>query len=202
MRRIAVFGLVITGLLCLPLSAEARCGKERWAVKTGTDRDAQQVDTSVHNVTRIAAMRSWPAPNQLPATTRIAPYELKVWVVDATLKAYKVEDDPRTGDSDYHLVLADDSGNTIIAEIPLRPASRRGAPSWSLLQTRERNSTLNFRPLGNFRTRIRPSGSLASGFSIFTMGRTEWRRMPWSYILYSKSSSQPPDRSNRNDDQS
>ncbi len=57
-------------------------------------------------------MQSWPAPDHLPATKRIAPYELKVWVVDATLTSYKVEDDPNTGDSDYHLVLADESGNT------------------------------------------------------------------------------------------
>jgi len=97
--------LVLAGLLASPLSAEAaRCGKERWSVKTGIDSDADLVDTAPHNVTRIAAMRSWPAPDHLPATKRIAPYELKVWVVDATLTSYKVEDDPNTGDSDYHLV--------------------------------------------------------------------------------------------------
>ena len=78
---ITVAVVVLVGLLSLPQSAEARCGKERWAVKTGTDSDAQLVDTAVHNVTRIAAMRSWPAPDHLPATKRIAPFELKVWVV-------------------------------------------------------------------------------------------------------------------------
>src|SRR6266566_2410994 len=103
MPRIALFGLILAGLLSMPLSAEARCGIERWAVKTGTDNDAQLVDMSVHNVTRIAAMRSWPPPDQPPPTKRVPPFELKVWVVDATPTAYKVEDDPNKGDSDYHL---------------------------------------------------------------------------------------------------
>ena len=118
MLRIALFGLILAELSLMPLSAEARCGTERWPVKIGTDDDAGLVDMSMHNVTRIAAMRSWPAPDVLPQTRRVPPNELKVWVVDATLTAYKVQDDPNTGDSDYHLILADDSANTIIAEIP------------------------------------------------------------------------------------
>jgi len=77
MRRIALFGLVLVGLLSLPSSADARCGKERWSVKTGTDSDAQQVDMTTQNATTIADMRSWPAPAHLPLKTRIAPHELQ-----------------------------------------------------------------------------------------------------------------------------
>ena len=89
------------------------CGKERWKVKTGGDVDAKQVDVSAIHKTRISAMRSWPAPNHLPPNTRVAPYELQVWSVDATLTQFIKE-----MDGDLHLVLADDSGHTIIAEIP------------------------------------------------------------------------------------
>jgi hypothetical protein len=105
-------GLLAVFVTVLPLAAFA-CGQERWDVKTGMDLDAKLVDPSVIHNTRIAAMRSWPAPNHPPSKNRVAPYETQVWTVNATLKAYALEKD-----SDYHLVLADPSGNTIIAEIP------------------------------------------------------------------------------------
>ncbi len=73
-------------------------------------------------------MRSWAAPNHLPSHSRIVPDETRVWVVDAILTLYKVEDDPITGDSDYHLVLSDGSGNTIIAEIPSPGCVGSGSP--------------------------------------------------------------------------
>jgi len=40
-----------------------------------------------------------------------------VFVVNATLTDYKLETGA-TGDSDYQLVLMDDQGNTMVAEIP------------------------------------------------------------------------------------
>src|SRR5262249_56751434 len=44
---------------------------------------------------------------------RIAPFETRVYVVMATLTQYKLETD-----TDYHLVIKDGAGNTMIAEIP------------------------------------------------------------------------------------
>jgi hypothetical protein len=67
-------------------------------------------------------MISWRPPSLIPHDHRVAPYETTVWVLDATLVKYK-----RQIDSDYHLVLRDSSGNTMIAEIP-RP-SRVGSSS-------------------------------------------------------------------------
>ena len=58
-------------------------------------------------------MRSWTAPSGIPSNNRVAPYETTVWTVNATLVEYKLEDD-----SDYHIVIKDDAGNTIITEIP------------------------------------------------------------------------------------
>jgi len=88
------------------------CGVERWSVKTGTDADAALVSLSPQSTT-IATMRSWPAPTTIPTNNRISPYETTTWTVNATLVEYKLETD-----SDYHIVIKDDSGNTIVTEIP------------------------------------------------------------------------------------
>jgi len=171
MPRIALFVLVLTGFLSLPPSANARCGVERWAVKTGTDRDAHLVDMSVHNQTRIAAMRSWPAPDFLPPTTRIDPYELKVWTVDGTLTAYKVEDNPNTGDSDYHLVLADESGNTIIVEIPLPTCVKEGSPFLEAITNAREKFDAMFQATGTFQDTDTPVRVSGVGFFDFHHGQ-------------------------------
>ncbi len=92
----------------------ANCGVERWSVKTGTDFDNGMVNLSSSTPTTIATMRSWNAPGSIPANNRVAPFETTQWVVNGTLVKYKLEDD-----SDYHLVISDESGNTFITEIPL-----------------------------------------------------------------------------------
>ncbi len=113
-----IWFLVLTFAAMLPDAALARCGKERWDIKTGTDPDARLVDLTKQKKTRIVAMRSWTAPDELPDDGRIAPHEATVYVVEAWLTIYREEDSPTTGDSDYHLVLTDDAGHTIIAEVP------------------------------------------------------------------------------------
>jgi len=89
------------------------CGVERWPVKTGTDADAGLINLQSTTQTTIAALSSLPAPTTLPANNRIQPTETIVFQLDATLTEYKLEPD-----SDYHLVLSDGSGNTLISEIP------------------------------------------------------------------------------------
>jgi hypothetical protein len=53
-----------------------------------------------------------PKPATLPANNRIQPTETTVYRLHATLTKYKLETD-----SDYHLVVADSSGHTMITEI-------------------------------------------------------------------------------------
>ncbi len=89
------------------------CGVERWSVKTGTDADAGLINLQSTTPTTIASLISLPAPTTLPSNNRIQPTETTVFQVAATLVEYKLE-----ADSDYHLVLSDASGNTMIAEIP------------------------------------------------------------------------------------
>jgi hypothetical protein len=104
--------LVFLSLLAAP-HLFAQCGVERWSVKTGTDADKGLVSLGSSTSTTIATMRSWPAPSPIPANNRVSPYETTQWVLNATLTQYKLE-----SDSDYHLVLQDGSGLTMIAEIP------------------------------------------------------------------------------------
>lgn len=88
-------------------------GVERWSIKTGTDEQASQVATeSIQG--KIAELVSFPAPPDPDAVPdRDTPVELTTYTIDCTLVAYKEE-----SDGDFHLVLSDDSNNTMIAEIP------------------------------------------------------------------------------------
>jgi len=103
-------------------TATPNCGVERWSVKTGTDTDAHSV-SFVSQSTTIATMRSWTAPSPIPANNRVSPFETTVWTISANLLEYKFEDD-----SDYHIVLQDTSGNTIIGEIPNPGCVGSGSP--------------------------------------------------------------------------
>jgi hypothetical protein len=104
-----------------------RCGVERWSVKTGTDAGAQQVDLSRPTPTTIANLIGLTPPNPIPRDSRIAPTENTVFVVNAMLTDYKLEGGSR-GDSDYHLVLRDDLGKTMVAEIPSPTCVGSGSP--------------------------------------------------------------------------
>ncbi len=89
------------------------CGVERQSVKVGTDADIGKVNFNAPQNTTIAALRAFPTPATIPTNNRISPEETTVWIVDATLTLIKLE-----SDQDYHLVIQDASGNTMIAEIP------------------------------------------------------------------------------------
>jgi hypothetical protein len=89
------------------------CGVERWSVKTGTDADAGLINLQSTTPDTIASLISLPAPTTLPTNNRNQPTETTVFQVQATLTEYKLE-----SDSDYHLILSDGSGNTMITEIP------------------------------------------------------------------------------------
>jgi hypothetical protein len=96
-----------------PNASTGSCGVERWAVKTGTDADRGLINLDATSATTIAALDALSAPSSLPSNNRVAPTETTVYRVQATLTEFKME-----ADSDYHLVLADTSGHTMIAEIP------------------------------------------------------------------------------------
>ena len=111
--------------------AFAECGgTERWGVKDGTDPDASHVDLS--NITPISIddLIHNQEPHLPPVgdnETRL-PQETHVYRVQARLVKWK-EEAGETGDSDFHLVLTDDTlkytkphenptGHSFIGEIP------------------------------------------------------------------------------------
>ena len=85
----------------------------RWSVKTGADAGAGQLVGQVPTATTIASLRALAVPAVLPPDGRSEGAEQTTWQLEATLTGYKHETD-----GDYHLVIADDQGNTMIAEIP------------------------------------------------------------------------------------
>lgn len=124
--------------LNVEISPPVQCSPQRLSVKTGTDADAGLVDVDSLTPTTVATMRSWLKPDSIPSNKRIQPYETTVWVLNATLILYKLDDD-----SNDYLVLRDDSGNTIIAKIPCPCCVASSSPftigitkSWSRFNTR------------------------------------------------------------------
>ena len=91
------------------------CPVARYPVRFGRDKDANLIDLSAFTRTTVEEMRSWPTPGVIPPESRISPYETTVLALEATLIEYQRERD--FDDSDYRLVLADESGRTIIAKI-------------------------------------------------------------------------------------
>jgi hypothetical protein len=117
-------GLVLAALLLLHgVPVYAQCGVERWSVKTGTDSQAPSINLSTYISTTIYNFWSSTAPSSLPANSRIAPRELNQYRVSGTLTKYK-----RETDSDYHLVIQDGSGRTMIVEIPSINCVGGGSP--------------------------------------------------------------------------
>src|SRR5947207_15354064 len=145
-----VAGHLVVFVLFLSLTASpllAQCGVERWSVKTGTDPDAGLVNLSSTSSTTITTMRSWTAPNPIPANNRVSPYETTQWVLNATLTQYKSE-----SDSDYHLVLSDASGNTLIAEIPSPSCVGAGSPFGPGIQNARNQFDAKYTATSSFKT--------------------------------------------------
>jgi hypothetical protein len=90
------------------------CGVERWAVKTLSDPAAKKVNFDPQYTT-IQSLRSERRPiagNAALPNNRF-PLEYKTFKIEALVIAYKLE-----SDRDFHVVLADNQGRTMVAEIP------------------------------------------------------------------------------------
>src|SRR4051794_32586949 len=101
----------------------AACGVERWSVKTGTDPQAPSVVLSSYISSTIYNFRQSVRPSSLPSNGRVTPRETTQYQLGATLTKYI-----REGDSDYHLVITDSSGRTMIAELPAVNCVGVGSP--------------------------------------------------------------------------
>ncbi len=165
LRRSRLFLAVL--LLVIPTSLFAQCGVERWSVKTGTDADVGKVNLNSSTNTTIAALRTPAAPNPIPANNRVSPWETTEWVLNATLTQYKLE-----SDSDYHLVLQDAGGLTMIVEIPSPTCVGAGSPFLAGITNARNEFNAKFTPTTSFQTANIPVQIKGVGMFDFLHGQT------------------------------
>jgi hypothetical protein len=154
-------------LLVVPTTLFAQCGVERWSVKTGTDADVGLVNLNSSTNTTIAALRSLAAPNPIPANNRVSPWETTEWVLNATLTLYKLE-----SDSDYHLVLQDANGLTMIVEIPSPTCVGAGSPFLPGITNARNEFNARFTATTSFQTANIPVQIKGIGMFDFLHGQT------------------------------
>ncbi|MGH8041769.1 MAG: pre-peptidase C-terminal domain-containing protein [Rudaea sp.] len=154
-------------LIANPYASSGSCGVERWSVKTGTDADAGSVNLSSPQSNTIITLRSWAAPNPIPPNNRVAPYETTTWVLNATLVEYKLEND-----SDYHLVIQDASGNTMIAEIPDPACVGAGSPFTGDIQSARAEFDAQYTATTSFQSANIPVQLTGVGMFDFLHGQT------------------------------
>src|SRR6185369_3025871 len=166
-RGILAFVFLFGASLAPPDLFAQSCGVERWSVKTGTDADVGLVNVNSTTANTILTLRGWPTPGTIPSNNRISPYETTVWVINATLTQYKLE-----SDSDYHLILSDASGNTMIAEIPLPGCVGSSSPFLSKITSARNAFNAKFTPTGSFKTANIPVQITGVGMFDFLHGQT------------------------------
>jgi hypothetical protein len=154
-------------LVAQPAAAAASCGVERWSVKTGTDADAGKITLQSTTNTTIAALAGLPKPGSLPANNRIQPTETTVYRLQATLTQYKLEPD-----SDYHLVLSDGSGHTMITELSDPACVGSSSPLLASIQKARATFNAKYTPTGSFRPANVPVTVTGVGFFDFMHGQT------------------------------
>jgi hypothetical protein len=144
------------------------CGTERWPVKTGTDADAKLVDLTTSTATTIANLVSLSAPANKPDNNRVQSTETTVYALNATLTQYKLEDD-----SDFHLVLQDATGNTMIAEIPdAQNCVGAGSPFLPAIANARSQFNAQLSATTSFKTANVPVQVKGVGFFDFIHGQT------------------------------
>ena len=157
----------VEAVVAAPNSSTGSCGVERWSVKTGTDADAGLINLGSTTSSTIASLDALSAPASLPANNRVAPTETTVFRVSATLTEFKLE-----ADSDYHLVLSDGAGHTMISEIPDPACVGSSSRLLSRIQAARGEFDAKYAPTGSFQTVNVPVTVTGVGFFDFLHGQT------------------------------
>ena len=146
------------------------CGVERWSIKTGTDSAASQVNMTPQDTT-IASLRGIPVPAGFGANSPRETYsgspELQVFrLTNVTFTQYKLEND-----SDYHMILQDGAGATMIAEIA-DPACVSGGVFSSGISSSRAAFDASFTASTSFQTANVPVTLTGAGFFDVLHGQT------------------------------
>jgi hypothetical protein len=143
------------------------CGVERWSVKTGGDPDATLVDLNNPVTTTIANLRSFTPPVTPPDNARVAPAETTVYTIRATMTSFKLE-----GDVDYHIVVQDENGNTMVTEIPCPCCVAGGSPFTAGIANARQEFDARFTATTFFQNVTVPVQITGVGFFDFIHGQT------------------------------
>jgi hypothetical protein len=159
-----ILGLLLLAMFVRPQLVVAACGVDRWPVKVAADVDAPFVKSAVMPAT-IEMLAAIPAPRPLPQERRIGPIETTIYSVTATLIAYRV-----APDSNIHMVLADEAGRTMIAQIP-SPACAQGSRFLSQITTSRQRFDIRLPASEVFRPVRVPIELQGVGFFDFLQGQ-------------------------------
>jgi hypothetical protein len=165
MRFIRVLSAPV--ILLMAFSLHAQCGVERWSIKTGTDSGASSINLGTYVSTTIYNMLQSAHPATLPANSRIAPRETTQYRLSGTLTKYV-----REGDSDYHLVMQDGAGRTMIIEIPAPNCVGAGSPFGPGVANARRQFDARFTATTSFKSTSTPVTVRGVGFWDFLHGQT------------------------------
>jgi hypothetical protein len=165
MRRTRSLFLVVFAFLAIQLHAQ--CGVERWSVKTGTDSQAPSINLGTYISSTIYNMLQSAHPATLPANSRIAPRETNQYQISGTLTKYAKE-----GDSDYHLVIQDSAGRTMIVEIPAPNCVGAGSPFGPGISNARKQFDARFTATSTFKTTSTSVTVRGIGFWDFLHGQT------------------------------
>lgn len=89
------------------------CPVQRGDIKMGNDPAADQIPLEEPQPSTIALLSQFTRPKPISRAKRFGPAEVTYWTIDGVMTDFALE-----ADSDYHLVVRDDQGRTLIAEIP------------------------------------------------------------------------------------
>lgn len=180
--RFIVFLTTLLALATASSTVSGRCGVQRWSVKIGTDPQAAAIDLTPTPTTIafLTDLTRFPAPAHWPPPSRIAPEETTLWTLDETLDSYKWENSPTDGDSDYHLFIKDDAGNTMVAEIPFPNCAQGSVWATQIAAARasfdaQFTATGTFKSAQNMPVRITGIGMFDGLHTEAATHRTEWR---------------------------
>jgi hypothetical protein len=154
-------------ILLMAFSLHAQCGVERWSIKTGTDSGASSINLGSYVSTTIFNMLQSAHPASLPANSRVAPRETTQYRLSGTLTKYA-----REGDSDYHLVVQDSAGRSMIVEIPAPNCVGAGSPFGPGVSNARRQFDARFTATSSFKTTSTAVTIRGIGFWDFLHGQT------------------------------
>jgi hypothetical protein len=160
--------LSVVALVLFAVSeVHAACGVERWSVKTGTDPQAPSVNLSSYISSTIYNFHQSTRPSSLPSNGRVSPRETTQYRLSGTLTKYV-----RENDSDYHLVIKDGSGRTMIIELPATNCVGSGSPFGPGISRARNQFDARFTATTSFKSTSTPVTIKGVGFWDYIHGQT------------------------------